>query len=241
MFTVFAHCACGPHANGLATAMRVNGALGTSTSRWASERDCAPLHLLGLEAAAAPDADLSARILAEWVQSYLMRGHPALGRSGHVCPFTARSVRLSLLRIGISPLRGADSAGILQTMRQALRALDAMPADRADRIFRTIIVGFPNCADQSGIAALRDVQNALRHHSTLRGKMIGLFEPNSQAEGLINREFRPLRAPIPALAIRMLVEQDAPFAKRNPLLLPLYLAKFRVSGLRRLLGSASPG
>jgi hypothetical protein len=221
--------------------MRVNGALGTSTSRWASERDSAPLNLLGFEAAAAPAADPGARILAGWVQSYLMRGHAALGRSGHVCPFTARSVRLSLLRIGISPLRGADRAGILQTMQQALRALDAMPADRADRIFRTVIVGFPNCADHSGTAALRDVQNALRHYSILRGKMIGLFEPNSEAEGLINRDFRPLRAPIPALAIRMLVEQDAPFAKRNPLLLPLYLAKFRLAAVRRLLGRASAG
>jgi hypothetical protein len=64
--------------------------------------------------------------------------------------------------------------------------------------------------------------------------MIGLFEPNSEAEGLLNRDFRPLRAPVPVLAIRTLVEQDAPFVVRNPLLVPVYLAKFPIAGLARL-------
>ena len=70
--------------------------------------------------------------------------------------------------------------------------------------------------------------------------MIGLFEPNSQAEGLLNPAFRPLRSPVPALAIRMLVEQDAPFVVRNPLLAPVYIAKFPFAGTRRLLSCTLP-
>ena len=174
-------------------------------------------------------------MLADWVRLYLMRPHPDLGRTGHVCPFTAKAARLDLLRIGISPLGPTDRRQIRKTMAYALQAFYALPCTRATKVFRTVIVGFPNCADPDGIAALHQVQNAMRHHSLVRAKMIGLFEPESSATGLINPDFRPLRSPLPVLAIRMLVEQDAPFVARNPLLAPVYLLKFPLAGSRRLL------
>jgi hypothetical protein len=39
------------------------------------------------------------------------------------------------------------------------------------------------------------------------------------------------------LAIRLLVENDAPFVLRNPLLAPIYLAKFPLKGSRRLVAA----
>ncbi len=190
--------------------------------------------LRSLDEVASPDADADARVLADWVRHYLMRPHPDLGRTGHVCPFTAKSARLALLRIGISPLQPADRRGIMQTMQDAMQAFEALPCTRATKVFRTVMVGFPNCAGLEGIAALHNVQNAMRYHSVIRGKMIGLFEPDSPATGLINPDFRPLRSPIPLLAIRMLVEQDAPFVVRSPLLAPIYLLKFPLAGTGRL-------
>ena len=196
------------------------------------------LQLATLAAAEAPAADPASRAIAGWVRGYLMRPHPDLGRTGHVCPFTAQAARLSLVRIGTSQLSSVDGAAILATMREAMRAFDTMPCTKAARIFRTVIVAFPRCADAEGIAALHNVQNAMRHHSIVRARMIGLFEPASEATGLINPAFRPLRAPVPALAIRMLVEQDAPFVLRNPLLAPVYLVKFPIAGTRRLFAAA---
>ncbi len=190
--------------------------------------------LRSLEEAAVPEAHPDVRVLADWVRQYLMRPHPDLGRTGHVCPFTAKAVRLALLRIGISPFGPADRHLILQTMQDAMQDFHALPCTRATRVFRTIIVGFPNCADAAGIAALQNVQNTMRHHSVVRGKMLGLFEPESKLIGLINPDFRPFCSPIPVLAIRMLVEQDAPFVARNPLLAPVYLLKFPLAGSRRL-------
>jgi hypothetical protein len=64
--------------------------------------------------------------------------------------------------------------------------------------------------------------------------MFALFEPNSEGKGLLNPEFRPLRSPLPLLAIRMLVENDAPFVLRNPLLAPIYLLKFPLTGPRKI-------
>ena len=196
------------------------------------------LDLATLVAAEAPSSDPAAQAIAGWVRGYLMRPHPQLGRTGHVCPFTAQAARLSLVRIGASQLAGGDGAAILATMRTAMCVFDTMPCTKAARIFRTVIVAFPRCADAAGIDALHSVQNAMRHHSIVRARMIGLFEPASEATGLINPDFRPLRSPVPALAIRMLVEQDAPFVLRNPLLAPVYLAKFPIAGTRRLVDAA---
>ena len=151
--------------------------------------------LRSLEEIAAFETPEDARVLADWIKDYLMRPHPDLGRTGHVCPFTAKASRLALLRIGISPLGPSDRRQILQTMRGALQAFHALPCTGATKVFRTVIVGFPNCADADGIAALHSVQNAMRHQSLVRAKMIGLFEPESPATGLINPDFRPLRSP----------------------------------------------
>jgi hypothetical protein len=82
---------------------------------------------------------------------------------------------------------------------------------------------------------LQRVQKRHKFYSLSRGRMIGLMYEASDAPGLWNRDFRPLRAPLPVLAIRHMVEHDAPFAARHPLLLAPYLAKFRLAGAKRLI------
>ena len=176
--------------------------------------------------------------IAGWIRSYLMQPHPELGRTGAVCPFTPHAAKLDAVLIGTS--RRADVEGIVAVMERAISAFDVIEVPREARRFRAVLVGFPECSGADGAALLRAAQNRLRPHSIYRGKMIGLFEPNSQAAGLINPDFKPLRAPLPLLAIRSLVVEDAPFVKRNPRLAPLYLLKFGRDGLRRLFGKARP-
>jgi hypothetical protein len=176
-----------------------------------------------------------ATTIARWAMSYLMRPHPQLGRPGDVCPFTAQASRLDTIRIGSCDFGAGDAQLILRLMEDAVRAFDAIPSPKGMGHFRTILVGFPNCADADGLRVLKQIQNRLRPHSIYRAKMIGLFEPNSNDRGLLNPDFRPLRSPIPLLAIRLLVENDSPFVLRNPRLAPIYLAQFRGRGLQRLI------
>jgi len=77
------------------------------------------------------------------------------------------------------------------------------------RHFRTIVVGFPKINDAQGLQALERVQLELKFYCLLRGLMIGRFHRGSNDPGLWNPDFRPLRSPIPVLAIRELVENDA--------------------------------
>ena len=44
-----------------------------------------------------------------------------------------------------------------------------------------------------------------------------------------------IRDSFPVVAVRHMVEHDAPFAARHPLLMLPYLARFRMAGARRLI------
>jgi hypothetical protein len=183
------------------------------------------------------DALRSCRSIGQWVTSYLMASHPELGRPGEVCPFTSRAYQLDTIRIGVSFAQSRDGTVIRQIMRDCLRQFAAIACDDAATQFRTIIVGFPNLTDEEGVAALRATQRRLTLRCLWDGLMIGRFHPASEDEGLWNRDFRPMRAPIPLLAVRHLVRNDAPFAVRHPALLASYLCRYSAAAPRHLLAN----
>jgi hypothetical protein len=184
---------------------------------------------------AALPTESSARAVAAWVKTYLMSAHPDLGRVGDVCPFTAQASRLDTIRIGASEAGAADENLIEAQLRESFRQFDEITCPKSMRHFRTILIAFPNCDDEGGRVALRNVQAKLKFFSLGRAKMLGLFHSDTDAPGLWNQDFRPLRSPLPIMAIRNMVVNDAPFALRHPLLLPVYLAKFPFGGARRLM------
>jgi hypothetical protein len=206
-----------------------------STRPTGAASDGAPAGCPHAHAAGDRNADALAQV-THWVRTFLMQPHPALGRTGDVCPFTAQSGRLDLLRIQVCEADASQAPRILQTMEDAVRTFDAMECRKELRVFRTVIVGFPNCTDEAGLRVLKQTQDRLTRHSFRSGKMIGFFHKDANDEGLINPDFRPMRSPIPLLAIRMMVEQDAPFVVRNPSLTPVYLYKWP-RALPRLLAA----
>ena len=185
--------------------------------------------------AADPAANAALARLLAWVESYLMREHSDLGRTGAVCPFTRQAARIDTARLAICTARPDEEERAFSLIRGSFGALDAIPCKPGMAHFRTVIVAFPNCTDKRGVAMLQRIQKRHKFYSLSRGRMIGLMYEASDAPGLWNRDFRPLRAPLPVLAIRHMVEHDAPFAARHPLLLAPYLAKFRLAGAKRLI------
>jgi len=188
-----------------------------------------------------PEADAEAAAnpamatLLGWVRSYLMREHPDLGRTGAVCPFTKRAATLDTARLAICEAGPGDEETAFALIRGGFTELEAIPVKPGLEHFRTVIVGFPACAGNAeGIAMLQRVQARHKFYSLSRMRMIGFMHATNEAPGLWNPDFRPLRAPLPVLAIRYMVEQDAPFAARHPLLAVPYLLKFRLAGARRL-------
>lgn len=186
---------------------------------------------------AAPELQSVYQDIGKWITSYLMRAHPDLGRPGDVCPFTAQASRLDTIRIGVCGATGSDVARIAGVMRACCRQLQSIPCPATMRHFRTVVVGFPNIRDRQGLESLKAAQTQLKLHTLMRGLMIGRFYQTSDDPGLWNPDFRPLRSPIPLLAIRHLVENDAPFVIAHPMLVPTYIAKFPMAAPGRLLAT----
>jgi hypothetical protein len=111
---------------------------------------------------------------------------------------------------------------------------DEIPFVENSRLYRAILVAFPECAGSDGLAALGRAQKSLRLVSFFRARMIGVFHPQSEARGLWSEHFRPLRSPVPLVAIRSLVVADAAFVLRHPPLAAAYLRHFPLAGSRRL-------
>lgn len=179
--------------------------------------------------------DAALAMLRGWVESYLMQGHADLGRTGAVCPFTKQAAKLDTVRLAVSDAGPTDEQVAFKLIRDGFAELEAIPCKPSMRHFRTVIVGFPNCKSADGVAMLQTVQRRHKFYSLARFRMIGFMHATNDAPGLWNPDFRPLRAPLPVLAIRHLVEQDAPFAARHPLLLAPYLLRFPLAGPKRLL------
>jgi hypothetical protein len=191
--------------------------------------------------AADPAGNAALSTLRGWVESYLMRAHPDLGRTGAVCPFTRQAAKLDTVRLAISEAAPADEDHAFAVVRNAFHTLEQIPCKPSMRHFRTVIVGFPNCGNDDGIAMLGRVQKRHKLYSLSRFRMIGFMHAANEAPGLWNPDFRPLRAPMPVLAVRHLVEQDAPFAARHPLLAVPYLLRFPLAGPRRLVSALRGG
>ena len=166
-----------------------------------------------------------------------MASHGELGRTGAVCPFTKQAAKLDTIRVSLSQLEFSQEQDAYLLVRNAFRVLNGIPARKGMKHFRTVIIGFPGLDTEEGLAVLKRIQRAHRTSSLMRGRMIGLMHATSEDQGLWNPKFRPLRAPMPVLAIRHMVEQDAPFAARHPALMLAYLAHFRLRGIRRLTAS----
>lgn len=192
-----------------------------------------PIATARATAEAGHDADLT--MLLDWIESYLMRGNADLGRGGAVCPYTLQASKLNTARVAISRAGPADEAVASALVGTCVGELDQIPCRAGAEHFRTTIVGFPGCASPEGVAMLGRV--AGEHGAAVRGRglMVGLFDADSDAPGLWNERFRPMRSPIPVLAIRHMVDQDAPFASRHPRLAVTYLRRFGLPGLKRIL------
>jgi len=78
-----------------------------------------------------------------------------------------------------------------------------------------------------------DAQNELKASFVDVGLMLGEFHSENESPGLRNPEFRPLRSPVPMLAIRHMVESDLPFLRRS-IDAPSVRASYLRSYLRRL-------
>ena len=193
-----------------------------------------PLHLLDpddVSRGALPPALRRHRARAvevvRWAHAYLCQPHPALGREGPVCPYTEPSLERGLFWLAIHPDPRPSVAEVRALVRRYLeRFRELEPTEEREAQLKSILLLFPALSPARAHAVLDVAQAALKPEFVAAGLMIGQFHPGCDEPALWNPGFRPLRSPVPLLAIRHMVRTDAVFLTGDAAWLTAYLRRY---------------
>ncbi|WXA91173.1 hypothetical protein LZC95_32545 [Pendulispora brunnea] len=117
-----------------------------------------------------------------------------------------------------------DLAGMMGGMRAYRRWFEHLGPDMGQR---ALMVIFPDIHGHDVHGLVDSVQRRLKSEFVDRGLMIGEFHSGPPAApGLHNADFRPLRSPLPMLAIRAMVPSDLPFLRGDTRHCAAYRARF---------------
>jgi hypothetical protein len=168
------------------------------------ERDCSP------------DATLAG--IVRWLREFIARPHPDLGRPGSICPFVPNSLNIDSIWLAeVTEENPSEEriAAIITEYRNVF--LDTEPKSGPESMNKAFMVAFPSLIAHGteGNALVDRVQYRLKPLFVERGIMLGEFHSTNESPGLRNPDFRPLRSPVPMLAIRHMVESDLPFMTRD--------------------------
>ncbi|RFU37602.1 hypothetical protein DZF91_32040 [Actinomadura logoneensis] len=181
-------------------------------------------------------------LTARWVRDYLCRPHPELGRPGAVCPYTRRALDGGRLLGAVRPTRPDGPDEVARVMR---RYLAWFTADRThadgwakdphrtrtggweEDPYRALLVVFPEVGEDDWGRVIEGAQRRLKPSFVRHGLMVGEFHPGPPAAaGIRNPAFRPLRSPLPMLAVRPMVRSDLPFLDQASWSLDAWTARF---------------
>jgi hypothetical protein len=166
--------------------------------------------------------------IVRWARSYLAQPHPELGRGGPVCPFVRPAMAKGTMFYTVWP--GADlDEDEVESVAASFRDffLELEPRTGREAQYKSINIIFPDLP-MSEVGRLIDgTQEKLKLVYTREGIMIGEFHPGPPKKaGLWNKDFRPLRSPLPLLSIRHMVPTDFAFLNDRREFMEAYLAAF---------------
>lgn len=151
-----------------------------------------------------------------WVESYLARPHPDLGRPGPVCPFVPHALEMGTLWMRIERPDDVSIGSVARTIQRYATLFHKLPPyDVEAALFKTVVVIFPEIDAQQAGSLIDGAQKNLKPLFVKEGLMIGEFHMENNSPGLHNESLRPLRSPYPMLAVRHMVPSDLPFLVRE--------------------------
>jgi len=170
----------------------------------------------------------------DWCENFLGKPSGLMGRSGNVCPFVPEAMMRGSLKFAIVRLnsRGEAAIGEIEEIVTAFREhfLENEKAQGKIDIFGSWVMVFPDVSPEEASRVIDVPQRDLKPSFVKEGLMIGEFHPLSPSPGLRSLAFRPLRSPIPLLAVRHMVESDIDFLSR-----PLDPPLIRIQSLKAYL------
>ena len=163
------------------------------------------------DAASAFDEYPQYRAGMRWLEEFVTRPHPDLGRSGPVCPRLAPALRAEavwLVSVAVPGFTGRDAAGAGQLLLRLFETVAAGP----DRASTALLGFFPGLPQPQAGDFIDGGHRMIRAEVVEKGLMLGEFHPGSPVGGVHNRELPVMRCPVPMLAVRVMTAHDLLFA-----------------------------
>jgi len=163
--------------------------------------------------------------LSNWASSFLCRSHEDLGRAGPVCPYARTAIEQGLFLLGEIdvPFDHIDEiADEIAVYKEWFVSLQGVLSPERNAC---ILLSLPQC-DPVSTEEIDHLQRRLKDQFITEELMVGQFHPHHAEPGLWSPDFRPLAAPVPAIAIRRLVSSDLPFLVSRTAWVQKYLEVF---------------
>jgi hypothetical protein len=201
-----------------------------------------PIHAASEVSALAAELPTLA-VALRWAQDYLSTPHPDLGRPGAVCPYVRAALRTDTMWFAEAHTEHADSEQLDATLMEFARVFGELePVEEELATGKALMITFPDVRAEDAAELLGGMLRRVKPEFVDTGLMLGPVFPDNEIPGAHNPDFRPMRGPVPLVAIRVLVETDLPFLDRPadpPHLRARYLRSYldllggRISATRR--------
>lgn len=152
----------------------------------------------------------------DWLESFIMRSHPGLGRRGEVCPFVKPAHSegaLAFCSWDVNGLTFDIFIGVLKRLPSLYRRLHNKISGKS-RIFSVCI--FVNGLEKEQYFKFIDEAHSIvKPDFMAAGLMIGEFHPLSVVPGVHSNTFRPMRSKRPAFVLRAMAPHDSMFIDKD--------------------------
>jgi hypothetical protein len=148
--------------------------------------------------------------LKTWVEEFLAKPHPALGRKGTVCPFIPGAISAGTLRysgINLSAVDYQSFKDVFSAYFETFRGLGPAQAPH----YRALLIAVHGIDTKSLTKHITEAQVEFRQALLSSKILLGGFHPDNSISSLRNSAFFPFRAPVNTIVYRDMVAQDSAF------------------------------
>lgn len=153
-----------------------------------------------------------------WLDGFVSRENPEMGRSGSVCPFVKPALQQRCIYLSVCPtepeLKVDAMIACLEPYHQALQALSQPPG--ALTPLTSVVVIFPSIADYWEATLMDTVHERLKTAWLPSGVLLGQFYPSCPVGSTWNPALPVLQSPFPMFVLRNLIESDWRFVQGHP-------------------------
>jgi len=151
----------------------------------------------------------------EWLEGFIMKPHPDLGRRGAVCPFANPVHNANSLIFCVWDVDNLPFTDFVDVLKKFPESYFRMLARMRGNVKLFSVCVFVRGITEAQYSKYIDEAHSLTKPGFMEaGLMLGEFHPLSRAQGAHSETFRPMLSTQPAFVVRAMSPHDALFIDR---------------------------